>query len=1144
MGGWPNNNKLCGFVVTILFAAAPRCSGDQQQQQHDFAATVDEMPQRPMTLKNGYHPGLFPFNKGEPFVMDPSSGSIDFNTGRPASNPIQQRSEDYYDYDAKLEEVPYDYKGDPIDRKDVVSPNAPRPNDIKPPGGNNKKQTDIYQFLNLPVKYSSSDKFPLMSSSYANTKIQGSGPTSSSLSNHKMSSAPVLTTVAPPHPSWYNYATVKTTSQKPTTTTTAALPSTTTTTTTAAPTTTTTTTTSAPSPQEYEEESVYDYADYYHPQEPPAPVSSSEPPRPPPSTSTADPTTTTGTTTTSTTTTAATTVNPSTAPSTTTSTAAAATPAITSTSAERYYDSAAHSTVTPEPSAAGTTTAATRVTTAADTVSSKTTGTTDRPEIDSKLDGTSFADYDAPIRSTEKEHSQQQYNGPNNFKPMPGNYQFDGEKTYPLITNSKVPMTFTAHVSSGISLNQREHSSPVLKPPTPPALLSEPVYSSRPLTQQPEMQDANRPQQEPNKYELNTRLQTTTNGRPVDAAVSPSELSSTHYNNNNRPKPSLKPNSGNDQYETVYYKVRPDSYGQQIPPSTMANRPSANQPPLIQSRPPYQPEPVMKTTSQADMVRKPSVNTDQLPQMSQGRPQPYMVQTELQYTKNKHQYAGQPQHIPPQGQPQYVVSSKPQQYGAGPQDQTPQYVPPQSQPDTSKFKPPKHVINHFIKTQPNEDVKSYALQTSFSIGMDGERTADTRPAQGIGQVLMVEDGSSEISVNQTVPAKFKPPMTTTSIPLVPPPRPVQKPLPYNPRPQWDNIPKSPSYYPAQPPPKRDNIPPPPPPQRQNLPNILPQFRPNAKVDTPPQSHSATIERVQIPMDHLRPPPLPKPQFLKVDRNDENIDEDILDTSEKESRIVQRPAGPQQPAKVTTLQMIQQASPVNKDNPVHVVYAANAPPKPSIDRLIDDSVILDIDDRSDVPILKTKTPVSKPIKSDFPYQIVKPDDNQNTSLLEYKAYSPTKPDLIKPNNDQELVPNLQDYVPVVTRDSVSTVVMSQKPITATLKTSEDNHKNTVDEGHKPLLQNFQIPFQPSMKLPENSNGWSVVRKSQIDNTSERTDEAGDLIASTEKFDPDNFKPQLVGGFMPINSPLEEEEGESKEKKTLEQPERAKKSIQYY
>jgi len=171
-------------------------------------------------------------------------------------------------------------------------------------------------------------------------------------------------------------------------------------------------------------------------------------------------------------------------------------------------------------------------------------------------------------------------------------------------------------------------------------------------------------------------------------------------------------------------------------------------------------------------------------------------------------------------------------------------------------------------------------------------------------------------------------------------------------------------------------------------------------------------------------------------------------------------------------------------------------------------------------------------TDFPYQIVKPEDNQNGSSLEYKAYSPTKSDAaVRPNNDQELIPNLQDYNPTaVTRDPAANVVaMPQKPIAVTLKTAEDNHRGktaSVDDGRKPLLQNFQIPFQPSLKLPENSNGWSVVRKpQQTDNASERVDEnggggGGDTAVSTEKFDPDNFKPQLVGGFMPISSPLEE------------------------
>lgn len=1122
-----DRSKLYGGVVAAMILCATACSAYPQPQQHqqqqheqtDMTESVEEVPQRPATLKNGYHPGLFPFNKGEPFVMDPNLSSVTgFNT-KPPPPPAQpnnhQRADDeYYDYDAKLEEVPYDYKGDPIDRKDVLEPKLPRPNDIKPASNKNKlPQEDIYQFLNLPVKYSSSDyKFPLMSSSYANTKVQGSG-SSSLLSNHKMpstvqpSSAAVPST-ATPTTSWYNP--VKTTAFKPMTTTTTA--TTTTTTTTSLPTTTTTITTTTPQPtttistsrpttttttanpppqQEYED----DYYDYFHSQDPVPETSSTVRPstttivhrNQPPSIVTPEPVTTTTTTST-------------TAPkSTTTTTTVPASTASATTEKPQYYTN-------PTP------------------VTNKTT--TARPEIDSKLDGTSFADYDTIKSPPGKEQSAQKYG--QNFKPLPAGYPFD-DKTYPLITNGKVPMTFTAHVSSGISLNQKEHGSPssaVADHRKPSTVVSEPVYSSRPQPQPEVQRESAKPVQEPMYDDNSSRLPP----KPVQESVydddssrlpsggkpNPSEpsasASATTYSQ--KPRPS-KP-AGTDQFETVYYKVRPDGYPQQFP-----GRPVS--PPVQQSRPTYQPEPSvqMKPHPQTETVRKPAVNAAEQhhPALQpQGRPpqQPYhhlAVQSEV-HTKNK------PQYVPP----------------------------PQSQPDTSRFKPPKHVINHFIKTLPTDDNKSYALQTSFSIGMDGERTAEARPAQGIGQVLMVEDSSSSETtvVDQTIPPmiKLKP---TTSVPLVPPPRLVQKPLQQSyPRPQWENVPKPPQYYPS---PKRDNIPPPPPPppQRTNLPNILPQFRPNAKVDTPPMvsppSHSATIERVQMPMDHLRPPPLPKPQFLKLDRNDDNADEEILDIPEKETRILQR-TGPQ-PAKVTTLQMIQHgpSSKIrddNQENPVHIVYAANAPPKP-VDKLMDDSVILDVNDRSDVPILKTKTVNNKPVKTDFPYQIVKPDENQNASSLEYQAYSPTKSDPIKPNHEQDLVPNLQDYVPVTTREPTSNNnAMSQKTIAATLKTSEDNHRMTVDEGnhHKPQLQNFQIPFQPSLKLPENSNGWSVIRKSQTDNASDRMDETtGDVDASTEKFDPDNFKPQLVGGFLPISPPFEED----KDEKTVEQSERAKKSI---
>ncbi|XP_050533285.1 uncharacterized protein LOC126901100 [Daktulosphaira vitifoliae] len=967
--------QIYTFLLTL-------CTTSFADHESAVSAIVKEEPQKSMTLKNGYHPGLYPFNKGEPFIIDPNVGSIDFNTKSP-----NQKSEEYYDYDTKLEEVPYDYKGDPIDRKDVGDINLPRPNEITL-ANNKNKQTDIYQFLNLPVKYSSSDKFPLMSSSYANTKVQGAG---SSLSNHKILQIPSSTLA-----STTRYTTLKTTPK--------------TTTETQTKITSTITTTTQKSYSEYEEESSYDY-DYYHPQE-----SISE-------------------TTSNVVTSSTSTSNPS------STTVQNKTPIIATESTTMYKINTSTTTPLVEASIYSMSFFPNKTAT--------TTTTTLRPEIDSKHDGASFPDFDS-VKSTEKNdqvHSQ-------TFKPISVNNKFN-EKTYPLMTNNKNPMTFTAHVSSGISLNNKEH---------------EIIHPS----------DLKSPQV---KEELAYSIKNQNFNTSKEILIDPTRLISNNKHDiipgsldSNYQKVQQHKVVSSDQPEMLFYKVKPNTSS--FPNAGFVlNRPQG---PQIVSHP-YQPElPLVKTTPE-ELKKKPS-NTE----IYQNHPYIYNVAESERYHKLK---------------PQSIVS--------------------QSQPDTSKFKPPKHVINHFIKTQPNEDNKSYALQTSFSIGMAGERT-DNRPGQGIGQVLMVEDSSLESKVNQSVPVKFKSP-TPTSVPLIPPSRLTLKPDGGFPRPQWGNLQKPSPYYP---PPKREG-PPPTPPQRTNLPNILPQFRPNAKVDSlplPPQ-HAASIERVQIPMDHLRPPPLPKPQFLRLERNDEDMGEEKLDVPEKETRILHTNGPP--PAKVTTLQMIQQGSSPkiqedNKEKPVHIIYATNNSPKPLIDKLLDDPIIIDSKDRSDVPILKSKN-VNKPIKTDFPYQIIKPDETQNISSLDYNAFSPTKPDTTKPNNDQGLLPNLQDYVPMSTHSSGSIFVTPPKPITATLKTTEDNHKN-INEGNQPPLQNFQIPFQPSLKIPENSNGWSVIRKSQVD-ASEKIDEFDDVVAPTEKFDPDKFKPQLVGGFMPIS--LHQEESIEKE-----------------
>lgn len=196
-------------------------------------------------------PGLFAFNGGKPFSLekDPITGKIDFDKAplktlnytvdNTNATDYSEYDEESYVTDVQSDDI-YDKKN--IDRKDG-SIDGTRPNEINP------YSPSFHDFLNLPVHYSSGkyskEKYPLISSSYANTKVQ-SGLNSYNTYNHR----PYVDAEVTASPPLY-YATHKTylpkTTVKPATTlkpssTWSTSPSTTTSTTT---TTTTTTTTAA-----------------------------------------------------------------------------------------------------------------------------------------------------------------------------------------------------------------------------------------------------------------------------------------------------------------------------------------------------------------------------------------------------------------------------------------------------------------------------------------------------------------------------------------------------------------------------------------------------------------------------------------------------------------------------------------------------------------------------------------------------------------------------------------------------------------------------------------------------------------------------------------------------------------------------------
>ncbi|XP_071644007.1 uncharacterized protein [Temnothorax longispinosus] len=138
-----------------------------------------------------YHiPYPFAFNGGKPFSLekDPITGKIDFAKAPPVkalnyTGRYRERgdkeSEDGDDYGDENESGEENAGQERIRSKDG---HDVRPNEI------NTHTPNFHDFLNLPVHYSSdkygNDKYPLISSSYANTKVQ-SGANSYSTYNHR-----------------------------------------------------------------------------------------------------------------------------------------------------------------------------------------------------------------------------------------------------------------------------------------------------------------------------------------------------------------------------------------------------------------------------------------------------------------------------------------------------------------------------------------------------------------------------------------------------------------------------------------------------------------------------------------------------------------------------------------------------------------------------------------------------------------------------------------------------------------------------------------------------------------------------------------------------------------------------------------------
>lgn len=500
------------------------------------------------------------------------------------------------------------------------------------------------------------------------------------------------------------------------------------------------------------------------------------------------------------------------------------------------------------------------------------------------------------------------------------------------------------------------------------------------------------------------------------------------------------------------------------------------------------------------------------------------------------------------------------------------------------------------------------------------------------------------------------------------------------RPPWD--PRPGHFYSGRPEYARPPRPPLPPPSAEiykridNLPNILPQFRPNARISNAPHYYENPNKKpfLRQPLlerpsnkplgffEKLHPPPPPKnlhnlrphvDQELKLrnsyHQNNPGDDRNIIENSKKPVQefgfyqsppkivLANRRQGDEEP-EVETLQMIQAKQAEKKEvqetttivkanlngkdsveKPLYVVYPINTPPLKLdvIDNNKKEAVVigtraelplppseinqfpyeqtplLNTKDRKDAPILKPHPrPSTFPIRSDFPYPIERPDpsmltetptnnkidltdkqitknsfesnqwntlENVESRIITNKlnthgpnqisvtlktytekpiavAYTPTEPHDDHP--DKYSMPNYGGSVIPEIRPgdsnsefTVSAVMHTHPHIDMATQNmdfinkhkQEDNHRldNEMYTTHVPA-QDFQAPFQASVNLDSISQGWSVIRdKNKQEETSSEPEATTISVATSSEFDIENFKPQLIGGFKPIYEMTEDE-----------------------
>ncbi|CAH1178986.1 unnamed protein product [Phaedon cochleariae] len=365
-------------------------------------------------------------------------------------------------------------------------------------------------------------------------------------------------------------------------------------------------------------------------------------------------------------------------------------------------------------------------------------------------------------------------------------------------------------------------------------------------------------------------------------------------------------------------------------------------------------------------------------------------------------------------------------------------------------------------------------------------------------------------------------------------------------------------------------PPPPPPP--------PIYRPAMRNNIPPMHHDSngppmaedriTNEAPRRPnpeFSFYRTPPQPKIANRRNGNDDEEVVETLQMIQAKNSDKKDEP-----PASVTQVVNILAANEgfsVNTEKTIYKVYPVNTPPikLDVIDTNEKDTVVIgtraepplppskihpqdfvfDPKERHDAPILKPHPRPSYATKTDFPYHLERPNsksedepdhffNNQwngvgeqaesrivtghvpnqiSATLKTYTekpiavAYTPTEPNLdadkySMPNYGSPVIPEIQGHRVPLGGPEIAHRVDESSPFPSDLPAY-------------PQLD-FQAPFLASDHVDATLNkGWAVVRETK-NRTTDQTEGTTMPYATTGEFDMEHFQPQLEGGFKPIYS----------------------------